>query len=227
MLPEKLRALFRGAGPDPATGELVRGRRLSPQGIEETATRGSRGLEQFFVGIRGETGLNLLDLGGANQDNINFITNLGHRLYSEDFLRTLRDTFGSEDPNEQSNSGQIEHFLDQNLEYPTEHFDAVLVWDVLEYLGPALLAATVERLHNVLRPGGHLLAFFHADERPSYVPYYAFRIREMNQLQVAQRGSRQPAQCFNNRSLERMFQRFASVKFFLTREHLREILVRR
>ena len=227
MLPEKLRALFRGANHETATGESARARRSTPEGKEEILTRGSRGLEQFFTSIRDQTGLTLLDLGGANQDNINFITNLGHRLYSEDFLRTLRDTFGSEDPNDQGNSGQIEHFLNQNLEYPDQQFDAVLVWDVLEYLGPALLAATVERLHSVIRPGGYLLAFFHADERLSYVPYYNFRIRDINQLQVSQRGSRQPAHLFNNRSLEKLFQRFESVKFFLTREHLREIIVRR
>jgi hypothetical protein len=227
LLPEKLRALFRGANSDPATGMPGRARRGAAEVTEETFTRNSRGLEQFFTGIRGQTGLTLLDLGGANQDNINFITNLGHRLYSEDFLRTLRDTFGSEDPNDQGNSGQIGHFLDQNLEYPEGHFDAVLVWDVLEYLGPALLSASVERLHNVIRPGGYLLAFFHADERLSYVPYYSFRIRDINQLHVAQRGARQPAQLFNNRSLEKLFQQFESVKFFLTREHLREIIVRR
>ena len=31
--------------------------------------------------------LTILDLGGANQENVNFITNLGHKLYSEDFLQ--------------------------------------------------------------------------------------------------------------------------------------------
>lgn len=225
MLPEKFRALFRGGNPDSALNATRNGRTRSDR--EEVIDRGSRGLEQFFSSIRDQTALTLLDLSGANQSNITFITNLGHRLYSEDFVRSLRETFGSEDPNEQGNSGQIESFLAQNLDYPEEHFEAVLVWDVLEYLGPALLAATVERLYRVLRPGGYLLAFFHADERLANVPYYSFRIRDFNELQVVQRGARQPAQLFNNRSLEKLFYRFESVKFFLTREHLREIIVRR
>jgi hypothetical protein len=44
---------------------------------------------------------------------------------------------------------------------------------------------------------------------------------------MAARGQRKPAQIFNNRSLERLFQDFQSVKFFLTRDHLREVIVRR
>jgi SAM-dependent methyltransferase len=225
LLPEKFRALFRGGNPDSSPNSLRNGRGIPDR--EEVMARGSRGLEQFFFSIRDQTALTLLDLSGANQSNITFITNLGHRLYSEDFVRSIRETFGSEDPNEQGNSGQIDSFLQQNLDYPEEHFEAVLVWDVLEYLGPALLAATVERLYRVVRPGGYLLAFFHSDERLSQVPYYSFRIRDFNELQVVQRGARQPAQLFNNRSLERLFHRFESVKFFLTREHLREIIVRR
>jgi hypothetical protein len=44
---------------------------------------------------------------------------------------------------------------------------------------------------------------------------------------LVDRGRRRPAQFFNNRSLERLFQDFQSVKFFLTRNHLREVIVRR
>jgi hypothetical protein len=40
------------------------------------------------------------------------------------------------------------------------------------------------------------------------------------------RGSRKRAQFFNNRGLEKLFQD-QTVKFFLTRDNLREIIVRR
>ena len=74
-------------------------------------TRPSRGLEEFFSHIRGPAGLTILDLGGATQQNVSFITNLGHRLYSEDFLQILNETFGAEDTADQSNPGRIEYFL--------------------------------------------------------------------------------------------------------------------
>jgi hypothetical protein len=233
-LGDRIRNLFGGAAQAdrgigvssaPAAPWVPSGAASSEQ--ETVATRHSRGLEEFFGYIRGQTGLSILDLGGTCQANVSFITNLGHKLYSVDFLRSMAETFGSEDATDQSNPGRIDYFLRQNLEYPDDAFDGVLVWDVLEYMSPALLAATVDRLCRVARPKSYLLAFFHADGRPSPVAYYTFRIHDCNALEVAQRGSRRPVQLFNNRSLERLFQGFESVKFFLTREHLREVIIKR
>ena len=189
------------------------------------ATRPSRGLEEFFGYIRGQSGLTILDLGGATQKNVNFITDLGHRLYSEDFLRILHETFG-QDGTDQSNPGRIEYFLKQTLDYSEGQFDGVLVWDVLEYMAPALLAAVVERLQHIVRPKSYLLAFFHADDKQELVQSYAFRIDGVSALEVLQQGMRRPVQLFNNRSVEKLFGRFDSVKFFLTRERLREVIIK-
>ncbi len=78
---------------------------------ELVTSRPSRGLEQFFAYLRDQAGLSVLDLAGASQQNINFITNLGHRLYSEDFVRTLDDVFGGADAGDQANQGRIDQFL--------------------------------------------------------------------------------------------------------------------
>lgn len=190
------------------------------------STRSSRGLEEFFGQIRNQSGLTLLDLGIATQQNISFITNLGHRLYSEDFLQILTETFGVEDTIDQSNPGRIDYFLKQTLEYPEETFDGVLVWDVLEYLEPPLLNAVVERLHRIVRPKSYMLAFFHADDKLEAVPFYTFRIQDTSTLQVEQKALRRPTQLFNNRGIEKVFSNFESVKFFLTRERLREVIVK-
>jgi 2-polyprenyl-3-methyl-5-hydroxy-6-metoxy-1,4-benzoquinol methylase len=191
-----------------------------------SSSRRSRGLEEFFNQIRDTNGLTILELGRATQKNISFITDLGHRLYSEDFLRSLNEAFDGEDSAEQTNPGRIEYFLKQTLDYPEGHFDGVLVWDVLEYLNPVLLNAVVDRLHHIVRPKAYMLAFFHSDDKQEAVPYYTFRIQDLNLLQVEQRDSRHPVQLFNNRRLEKLFGRFESVKFFLTRERLREVIIR-
>jgi SAM-dependent methyltransferase len=188
--------------------------------------RTSRGLEEFFNHIHGLSGLTLLDLGGATQQNVNFITDLGHRLYSENFLQILKETASGDGVADQANPGLIDYFLRQTLDYPEGHFDGVLIWDVLEYLAPALLTAVVERLHKVVRPGSYLLAFFHADDKLEAVPHYAFRIQDVKNLQVLQQGMRRPVQLFNNRSIERLFTRSESVKFFLTKDRLREVVIR-
>jgi 2-polyprenyl-3-methyl-5-hydroxy-6-metoxy-1,4-benzoquinol methylase len=214
-----------GAPGDSGPGRLPVSSRVIPA-QNGALTRSSRGLEEFFSHIHGLSGLTLLDLGGATQQNVSFITDLGHRLYSENFLQILKESAGGEAVADQSNPGTIDYFLRQALDYPEGHFDGVLIWDVLEYLAPALLTAVVERLHKVVRPGSYMLAFFHADDKLEAVPYYAFRIQDVKNLQVMQQGTRRPTQLFNNRSLERLFSRSDSVKFFLTKDRLREVVVK-
>jgi SAM-dependent methyltransferase len=233
LLSDKLKSMWRGqsGAPPPGgpgkQGAVGRGLFAGKTAGEPVALdRPSRGLEEFFKYIRDTSGLTILDLGVATQQNVTFITNLGHRLYAADFLQILNDTFGLDDTVDQSNPGQIEYFLKQALDFPEGHFDAVLIWDVLEYLTPALLAAVVERLHQIVRPKSYMLAFFHADDKLEAVPFYTFRIRELNTLQVSQQGHRRPTQLFNNRSLEKLFGKFESVKFFLTRERLREVIIK-
>ncbi len=229
QLPEPLRGILRGRAA-PNGGHAARGsespRPSQSAPVESASTRASRGLEEFFANIRDLYGLNILDLGGATQQNVSFITNLGHRLYSEDFLRILGETFGVDNAEGQSNPGQIEFFLRQTLDYPEAHFDGVLIWDTLEYLSPALLAAVVARLRKIARPKSCMLAFFHSDDRLETAPIYTFRIQDVKTLDLRQHGSRRPAQLFNNRGLEKLFAEFNSVKFFLTRDRLREIIVK-
>jgi hypothetical protein len=233
LLPEKFRSLFRkesgtdspGKGPSdsPQRGGL-KARKSAPW--ETTVTRQSRGLEQFFFNIRDTVGLSILDLAGANQENITFLTSLGHRVYSQDLTRTLDEAFGP-DLAEQTNSSRIDYFLQQNFDYPPDTFDGVLLWDSLQFMGTPLLNATIERLHTLMSRRSYLLAFFTANERSAEVPSHSFRIVDDKNLLVTMRGTRPAGQVFNNRNLEKVFAKFESVKFFLTRDSLREVIVKR
>src|SRR5258708_3784426 len=204
----------------PVTGRAANG--LPPERIlraEDFVSRHSNGLDQFFSYIKGESGLSILDLAGANQANVSFITNLGHRIYSEDFLRSLRiSANGDGEPH-------LDAFLKQNLNHAEASFDGVLVWDVLEYLSGPMLAATVERLFRIAKPGSYLLAMFQAQDKALSVPQYSFRIKDSKTLLVADQGTRKPEQIFNNRSLEKLFQNFESLKFFLAHAKRRDVIV--
>lgn len=191
-------------------------------------TRHSHGLEQFCASIQDQTGLRILDLAGASQSTVSFVTNLGHSLYSDDIQLTLDAVFGQGDFFEnQANPRYLGQFLSETLTFPEAHFDGALVWDALQFLAPPLLQAVVDRLRRVLRPHASLLAFFHAEEKLETIPTYFYRIVDSRTLALVPRGQRRPAQFFNNRSLEKLFQEFHSVKFFLTRDYLREVIVKR
>jgi hypothetical protein len=190
--------------------------------------RHSHGLDQFCASLEERPGLSILDLAGASQSTVSFVTNYGHRLYSDDFVHQLDACFGEGDfYDNQTNPRKVEQFLEGALTFEDGSFDGVLVWDVLEYLSPPLLSATVDRLCRIVKPGSYLLAVFQAQEKAESVPEYSFRIQDSKTLLVADRGRRKPEQVFNNLSLEKLFQNFESLKFFLARDKLREVIVRR
>ena len=191
--------------------------------------RSSHGLEQFFSSIQGQENLSLLDFSGASQANISFITSLGYRIYSNDALRTMEEAFGGSGDfvAQQSDPERAAQFLRETLDFPDQSFDGALLWDTLQFLEPPLVDDAVERLHRILRPQSLLLAFFHAEEKAQQAPLFTYRIVDSKSMSLAPRGQSRPAKYFNNRSLEKLFQKFSSVKFFLTRDHLREVIVRR
>jgi hypothetical protein len=191
-------------------------------------TRHSHGLDQFCATLEERPGLSILDLAGASQATISFLTNYGHRLYSDDFIHQMDQCFGEGDFYEnQNNPLMVGKFLDSAFGFPEENFDGALVWDTLQFLNPQLLQTVVQRIYRLLRPGACMLTFFHAEERVDTIPTYSYRIADHRTITLLPRGRRRPAQFFNNRSLEKLFQDFGSVKFFLTRDHLREVIVRR
>ena len=229
MLKDRLRSILMGGDAILATPPSKSGK-PGPRksGAVAPISRHSHGLEQFCTSLRDRQGLNILDMSGASQANITFITELGHRIYSEDLIKGLDDAFGQGDfYQNQTDPGKIESFLEQNLTFPPDHFDGALVWDSLQYLAPPLLENVVDRLAAMLKRGSYILAFFHADEKAAALPLCYYRITDSKNLLLVPRGERRPAQFFNNRGLEKLFQKFDSVKFFLTRDHLREIIVKR
>lgn len=200
-----------------------KGADLQPQ------TRSSHGLEQFFASIQDEENLSILDFAGASQANISFITALGHRIYSNDVVHALEEAFGTgaDFSANQTDPQRAAAFLSETFSFEDQSFNGALLWDTLQFLAPPLLDQTVEQLARVLRPGAFLLAFFHADEKSTSAPLYSYRILGPKTMSLTPRGVARPTQYFNNRSLEKLFHKFQSVKFFLTRDHLREVIVRR
>lgn len=191
--------------------------------------RNSNGLDQFVAALQERLGPQILDLSGANQWNLDFLSARG-RLTSDEFSVAVLQAFGT-DPatyfENQSDPERVEQFCRLSLDYRAGTFDAILVWDALEYLGPELLEDTISHLYDLTFPGAALLCYFHADQSAVQVPIAQYRILDAKTIQVATRSTMRPTQFYSNRAIEKIFQKFQSVKFFLTRDHLREVIVRR
>ncbi len=192
-------------------------------------TRNSNGLNQFCSVLQTYQDLSILDMSGASQANITFITSYGHRISSDDIIGTMSECFGKDLLEGQEAASNAQRFLDQTLTFPDNSFDGVLVWDALQFLSSPLIDQTVAQLLRVMRPGGQMLVFFNSQEKVARLPVYTYRIQDQKTLaQVPRAGAtHQRSQYFNNRNLEKLFEHASSIKFFLTRDHLRELIVRK
>jgi ubiquinone/menaquinone biosynthesis C-methylase UbiE len=166
-------------------------------------------------------------MSGASQANIGFITSAGHRISSDDIIGTMQQCFGDDFQGGQQAASTAQRFLEQTLTFPDDFFDAALVWDAMQFLVPPVVDQTIAQLLRVVKPGGLILAFFNADDKITKIPVHNYRIQDHKTLAMMTRGPEQKCQYFNNRTIEKLFYKAESVKFFLTRDHLREVLVRK
>jgi SAM-dependent methyltransferase len=189
-------------------------------------SRRSTGFNQFTRAILRPDGQKILDLGSTSSSNINFITGLGHKAYNEDVLMEGNASRlvipGSE---EGTTTVDVERFLAEDLLYEPESFDAVLLWDVCDYLPEPLVKPVVERIFRITKPRGALLAFFHTRDAGSEAPYYRYHIKTDEALELQQGPHFQLQRVFQNRHVENLFHDYNSIKFFLGRDNIREVLL--
>ena len=206
-----------------AGARLARTPRVEPA---ERLRRRSNGLRHFFDSIPKARALEVLDLGGINEANVNFLSERGGRVHAVDLLERF-DEHRSNRATDALELSAARDFVDDYLNFARNQFDAVLVWDALEFLDSNTLHLSVPRLHDILRPGGALLTFFQTHGRGETVQVYRYLIEDGENLTLQPRQVRSLPNTYNNRSLERLFSNFESVKFFLTRDSLREVIVSR
>ena len=179
----------------------------------------------------------MLDVGATSANNIRYFTDNGHKNYSEDLLRASLDPALRTQDSAGKPMIDSKKFLEENLVYPNGHFDIVLCWNLPDYMEESLVKPTVDRLWSVIKPGGLLLAFFHTRDAGPDSTCYRYHVTEsdtldMQELKIAPPGrpatekqSPRLQRVFNNRHIENLFRDFASIKFFLARDAMREVLV--
>lgn len=211
------------------------------QKAQERLTRRSSALAELSRVFTSEETLCVLDIGATSATNIRLFTERGHRIYSEDLLEA------STDPALRSHDEQglpvldSKKFLEENLAYATGQFDVVFCWNLADYMDESLVKPVVARLWTVMKPGGMLLAFFHTREAGPDAPCFRYHISGKDTLEMqaisTKQGQRKESvnaagtrpftlqRVFNNRHIENLFRDFGSIKFFLSRDNIREVLV--
>ena len=186
--------------------------------------------------LKSEDPLCVFDIGATSASNIRFFTERGHKIYSQDLLEASTDPAFATHDEQGKPSIDSKKFLEENLGYPNAQFDIVFCWNLADYMEETLVKPVVARLWSMMKPGGMLLAFFHTREAGPDAPYYRYHITGTDVLEMhalnAKRDHRRELphnfalqRVFNNRHIENLFRDYASIKFFLSRDNIREVLV--
>ncbi len=184
--------------------------------------RVSSGWAALLKSLKDSEGQRILDIGPTSSTNINFLTGLGHSIYMADLASEAgKPKWRKVEPDAPF---PVDQFLQENLDFGTRHFDSVLFWDAGDYLPAILRDAVMSRLHDVLVPGGELLALFHV--KPSS-NFHRYHLREDGQVDVQYVSDQPTGDVLNNRQIEKLFAAYSAHKFFLAKDNLREIVVTR
>ncbi len=191
----------------------------------------SNGLKDFLWHLDGLGRGSLLDLGPVWQTTVSFFIERGFKVYTEDLMSAwkhflqeeeerLRALKPGEDPGDVTPAKRAERFLQDSLKYPHETFDAVLAWDMLDYLETDLVKRIVGRLTDLVREGGVVLGIFHSRKPEAF---HRYRILDTQNLELLPAPPLFPLQhIYQNREIQNLFSRFHSSKTFVGRDQLRE-----
>ena len=227
---QSLRKLFRGGSSNEPKSSTPQGR------VQARSSRRSSGLGELTRALAGREGLCVLDIGATSPDNIQHFTELGYKVYSEDVLLSSKEQQYCVADADGKQVVDEKQFLSDNLNYGAQTFDAVLCWDMADYMDEGLVKPVVARLWSVLKPGGLVLAFFHTKDAGPDAPFYRYHIAGTDNLELqllngaGRNGNRDGLRLqrvFNNRHIENLFRDYANIKFFLARDNVREVLVKR
>ena len=109
----------------------------------------SNALRLFLEDLEQVRESQILDVGSICGDNITFFAQRVKRLYLCDmFFHLSRDPRGILPPNQ----------IWKHLDYPPRSFDGILLWNLVDYLNDWQVGRIAALCHDMLKPGGMLLA---------------------------------------------------------------------
>lgn len=194
-------------------------------------TRSSNCLKDFLWHLSGIGRGTLLDLGPIYQNTVQFFGERGFRVYTEDiitglnrFTREQESAVLALQPGDErpTRTQAAQKFLESALEYGPRSFDAILAWDMLDYMDDDMRVQAAERLTGMLRDGGVILAIFHS-KRPDQ--FRRYRVIDETTVELVNSAPLAPfGKIFQNREMMDLFGGYHSSKTYLGRDQVREAL---
>ena len=182
----------------------------------------SKTLGKFLSFIFSRPAAELIDLGPVIGSNIAFMgERVGCKIHVEDLYADL-------DRHEREGAfDRLPEFLASRFPLGNESVDAVLCWDVFDYLGPDAGSVLADELIRMLRPGGALLGFFGArgSDETRYTKYF---IEDESRLRYRfYAGACKRRKVLQNRDIDNLFAGLQLSDSVLMKSGVREVLFRK
>jgi SAM-dependent methyltransferase len=189
--------------------------------------RHSSGWSELLKHLRTQDSLRILDIGPTSSSNINYITSLGHSIYMANVVEEASKPEWLLPGEAGEPAGfDVARFLESNLNFSGRMFDVVILWDTADYLPEPLLSPVLSRIHEVLQPGGLMLAFFHATASPE-TTFCRYHLTDTDVVEMQKAGKYPLLHIYSNRKIENMLSGFSNYRFFLAKDSLREVIITR
>ena len=180
-------------------------------------------LKAFLDGLPPESRPAVLDLGPPLAGNIKFLSALSCRVRVADLLRSLSSE-SLDDRRPEAMGALYERLLPFS---PDERFDALLAWDVFDYMRRDQVVSLMARLTPVCGPGA--LAHVLVSTR-GQIPVTPMRHRILDRESLAVDGRCEPVRAsprYTQSDLGRMMPGFTVQRSFLLRNGIQEYLLAR
>jgi len=197
-------------------------------GPGERSQRHSRGWKDILEHLKQSDGLRVLDFGATSPANINYLTALGHSVYMANIVQDAArpEWLRPADPDAPPGAKpefDTERFATANFDFSQRDFDIILLWDTANYLPPSVVPALFDRLSQVLRPDGRLLAFFHGRADGPGTAFSRYQLTDSDNLIMLSSGHYPVQAIYQTRQIERFLQGYSSIRFFLGKDNVREV----
>lgn len=182
----------------------------------------TKALRKFLATLSSRELPILIDLGPVVGSNVSFFgEQFGCKIFVEDVFADL---------DRHVRDGKLEAlagFLRGRFPQGDGTVDAVLCWDIIDYLDKPSAQALADQLTRVLRPEGALLGFF-GTAQPRDTRYTKYIIAdEVNLKRRSYQAARGRQAILLNRDIIRLFSGLRVSDSFLLLNNLREILFRK
>lgn len=195
----------------------------APAGAGPSPGHRSLALRELLDSLRPGSRHAVLDLGPSVAANVKLLSALSCRIRIADLIRSLAaESIESRRP--EAMGALLERLLPLA---PDERFDALLAWDVFDYMRPDQVSALMARLAPACRPEALALVLVSTQRT---VPAVPLRHRILDRDNLAADGPREPGRAsprYGQADLQRMMPGFSVRRSYLLRSGTQEYLFTR